>query len=440
MMKTFCYILTFIFLPFEILYPQWKLIGLSGEDIQKINHHPTNNNTIYAGSSFVGTTSIGGFFISTNSGITWDTLITGISVTDFVIDYQNPNIIYLALGLSSPTGTGIIKSTDGGYSWFNSNNGIFISWEVGLYPIAIDPMDPRILYCGTLGPMGGNLYKTTNGGLNWFTPSADTSLFYSGVAVIELDPYNTAMLYIGRAMNGKLFRSIDGGVNFEFAGYENGGGIKNLKFGRNSDEIYVTSFWSFAFPVGVFRTTNGGTTWKNIGEGFSGRVDVGDVALNFANKNFIYIGAAASEDTSGVYVKVDSSNWTLIGLNNEFINSLIIKNDQLWAGIYGGIYVRDLISHIGPEKDYYFQISLLSAYPNPFNPTTKIRYSVASDCSLILKIYDVLGREVTVLVNEEKKPGTYEVKFNASNLSSGIYFYKISAGNFQQTRKMILLK
>ena len=126
-MKTLCYILILIILPINSLYPQWNFLGLENEDVKKILPHPSNPDIIYAGSAFVGTTSVGGFFISTDSGITWDTLITGISVTDFVIDYQDPNIIYVALGLSSPTGTGIIKSTDGGNSWFPSNNGIFVS-------------------------------------------------------------------------------------------------------------------------------------------------------------------------------------------------------------------------------------------------------------------------------------------------------------------------
>ena len=84
--------------------------------------------------------------------------------------------------------------------------------------------------------------------------------------------------------------------------------------------------------------------------------------------------------------------------------------------------------------------SLEQNYPNPFNPITKIKYSIVKAGLVILKIYDVVGREVVVLVDEEKPVGTYEAEFNASNLSSGIYFYSISAGSFHQTKKMILLK
>jgi hypothetical protein len=84
--------------------------------------------------------------------------------------------------------------------------------------------------------------------------------------------------------------------------------------------------------------------------------------------------------------------------------------------------------------------SLEQNYPNPFNPVTTIKYTIPK-CGLVqLKIYDILGREVAQLVNEEKSSGTYEVKFNAASLSSGIYFYRIVSGNFSQTKKLMLLK
>jgi hypothetical protein len=79
-------------------------------------------------------------------------------------------------------------------------------------------------------------------------------------------------------------------------------------------------------------------------------------------------------------------------------------------------------------------------YPNPFNPLTKIKYSVKSAQKVTLKVFDLLGREITTLVNEEKPAGTYEVIFDAKNLPSGIYFYKISAGEFNSVKKMVLLK
>ena len=86
------------------------------------------------------------------------------------------------------------------------------------------------------------------------------------------------------------------------------------------------------------------------------------------------------------------------------------------------------------------EFSLAQNYPNPFNPTTTIKYSIPKLSFVTIKIYDVLGREVATLVNEEKTIGNYKVEFNGSNLSSGIYFYTLKAGKFTQTRKLVLMK
>ena len=86
------------------------------------------------------------------------------------------------------------------------------------------------------------------------------------------------------------------------------------------------------------------------------------------------------------------------------------------------------------------EFSLNQNYPNPFNPSTKITYQIPKVSFITLKIYDVLGKEITTLVNEEKPIGSYEIEFNAKNLPSGIYFYKIQAGSFVETKKMVLMK
>ena len=83
---------------------------------------------------------------------------------------------------------------------------------------------------------------------------------------------------------------------------------------------------------------------------------------------------------------------------------------------------------------------LYDNYPNPFNPSTTIRYSIPEASFTTLKIYDALGNEVSSLVNETKSAGTYEVEFNASDFSSGIYYYTLKAGSFTETKKMILMK
>jgi len=79
-------------------------------------------------------------------------------------------------------------------------------------------------------------------------------------------------------------------------------------------------------------------------------------------------------------------------------------------------------------------------YPNPFNPSTKIKYDIPKTSQVTIKVFDLIGREVTTLVNEIKQPGSYEAEFNASNFASGVYFYRIEAGNYVNVKKMVLVK
>jgi hypothetical protein len=108
--------------------------------------------------------------------------------------------------------------------------------------------------------------------------------------------------------------------------------------------------------------------------------------------------------------------------------------------VYDTIRVYGLTVHVNETPNTPATYSLSQNYPNPFNPSTKITYSVANAGIVTLKIYDILGREVSTLVNEEKSAGKYEVNFNASSFASGVYFYQINAASFIQTKKMVLIK
>ncbi len=95
---------------------------------------------------------------------------------------------------------------------------------------------------------------------------------------------------------------------------------------------------------------------------------------------------------------------------------------------------------IEPENSLEFDYELSQNYPNPFNPITKIEYSIIEPSFVTIKIYDISGREVSILVSELKKLGKHFVNFDGSNLSSGIYYYKMIAGDFITIRKMLLIK
>jgi Secretion system C-terminal sorting domain len=129
------------------------------------------------------------------------------------------------------------------------------------------------------------------------------------------------------------------------------------------------------------------------------------------------------------YISGHSDVW-YVNLGHLYLYHLI-QEANIGNSVTGVTVNRNIIT--GSYK-------LSQNYPNPFNPATTINYSVPGSGLVIIKVYDILGREVQTLVNEVKAAGEYNVKFNAGNLGSGIYFYTINAGNFYQTRKMVLLK
>jgi hypothetical protein len=95
---------------------------------------------------------------------------------------------------------------------------------------------------------------------------------------------------------------------------------------------------------------------------------------------------------------------------------------------------------VDEESDIPVRFALEQNFPNPFNPTTVVSYQLPAVSDVRLVVYDLLGREVAVLVNEKKAPGTYEVRFDAAGLASGTYIYRLEAGSSVQARKMVLVK
>jgi phosphatidylserine/phosphatidylglycerophosphate/cardiolipin synthase-like enzyme len=149
------------------------------------------------------------------------------------------------------------------------------------------------------------------------------------------------------------------------------------------------------------------------------------------------------------YVITGSHNWSSSAENSNDENTLIIQDAQIanfylqeFAARYyeangnDSILVTDIEQDITKPIDY----SLSQNYPNPFNPTTNISFSIPMKSKVELNVYNTLGQKVTTLVNEQKEAGNHTVTFNASNLPSGVYLYRISAGNYSETKKLILLK
>lgn len=128
--------------------------------------------------------------------------------------------------------------------------------------------------------------------------------------------------------------------------------------------------------------------------------------------------------------------YAVIDQENSVTNEVHENNNIGWAPAIG----YGSIVGIEPERIVPDKYVLYQSYPNPFNPSTTIKYSVPNSEVVSLKIYDMLGSEVATLVDEYKNAGTYSIEFNASKFASGVYFYQLHSGNFVETKKMVLLK
>ena len=183
------------------------------------------------------------------------------------------------------------------------------------------------------------------------------------------------------------------------------------------------------------------------------------VSLEVDHDNNLWIGTfSILPGIHGELIKYNGISWTHYTTENSPLpaNSQVnsIKIDKLgnvWLALYsvfgdslsgGLVQFREggIITSAYNEKISPSEFSLEQNYPNPFNPTTSIQYAVISRQFVSLKVYDVLGNEVATLVNKEMQVGSYEAEFDGSELTSGVYFYKLQAGNFIKTKKMILIK
>jgi len=124
----------------------------------------------------------------------------------------------------------------------------------------------------------------------------------------------------------------------------------------------------------------------------------------------------------------------------KFEIQLIAKNSGVRVDSFSQSFIADFGLDVEQEEMVIHKFELSQNYPNPFNPTTKIKYLIPEISFVRIKVYDVLGNEVVTLVNEEKPVGSYEIKFDGTGLTSGIYFSRLQAGSFVETKKMILIK
>jgi len=238
---------------------------------------------------------------------------------------------------------------------------------------------------GTVVGGSGTILRTTDGGANWVGQLSGTKLVLYGVSFSDVNN-GTAV-----GDSGTILRTTDAGTTW----MSQSSGTRNRLTGVCFTDAYTGTV------VGglILRTTNGGTTWAPQSSPASGWLR----------------GVTFTDATTG----------TAVGDAGTILHTTT-----------GGTTWVEKERHAITPREYV----LSQNYPNPFNPTTQIQFTIANRQLTIVKVFDLLGREVRTLLNEVKSPGTYTVEFDGSNLSSGVYVYRLQAGDFVSAKKMLVVK
>jgi len=312
----------------------------------------------------------------------------------------------------------LFKSTDGGNTWqelTTFGNNIF---NLQFFNINLG-------WATTYN----RLHKTTNGGNTWNQQAQPISSYFFISGQIGW--------YVN---NNEIFHSTNGGNNWILQNSNTTNELYNIFFLDNNNG------WAVGENGTILHTNNGGIPVELINL----------TATIFGNEVILNWTTASETNNRGFEILRSSQNynneWETIGFVNGHGTTTELQfysftDESVTPGKFqyrlkqidfdGNFEFSEVVEvEIGIPKEF----SLEQNYPNPFNPSTNIGFQIASFGFVTLKVYDILGNEIATLVNEEKPAGEYEVEFDGSELTSGIYFYKLISGNYVETKKMIIIK
>jgi len=400
-----------------------------------------------ANTGVLGTDSLK-IYRTTNGGNNWNIVLQRQTIFEFIkIDSTT---IYARSSTSGAYGM-ILRTFNKGLTWDSFTVGN--SWTAN--GISFVNKDTGWIS----GTSGGNsfIWRTTNGGVNF-------NIQYGGIGFGKIFFLNNKIngeYYGWCSNNSSLYRTTDSGINWyqitsPFVG------VLNQIAMINENTGWITANGADR----TYKTTDGGLTWI-----LQQMPNIPNVYVNYINKiciinsNIIYgIGGARwfgpGKGCGIIWITTNSGlNWGFQQPDTAYITSEYHAIDFIdtlkgWAAAFSGKTVRTVngggqileirnISTSIPDKYYLYQ-----NYPNPFNQESKIKFDVAQHTPyplsrgelVSLKVFDILGREVSTIVNEKLNPGTYEVTWDASAFSGGVYFYRLNAGDFSETKKMLMIK
>jgi len=440
--------------------------GYSGGNVHVDQHnvefHPTDPNQMFC-------VNDGGVWHSTNRGTTWANRNATLTLTQFYRMTSDPtNYAHLAGGtqdngtqrttgsinwaaafggdggevcfhaqdpmtvLGETQNNGVYRSLNGGANWSPAETGLTGS-GTWVAPIISHPDSIAILYTAR-----SQVFKTTNSAASWFPISSGTSGTIREMAISKSSP---SIMYA--TAGAQVYRSSNGGSNFSSVtiGLPNRT-ITSIYVHPDSPNVALVTFSGFGAGK-VYKTTDGGSTWTNI-SGNLPDTPINDILIYYpGTPTSTYLVAT----DVGVFITNDfGANWSELadGLPNTVAIHLDYNEsgNKIRVGTHGrGVYETSIVtgvinySNAVPKEHRLFQ-----NYPNPFNPTTNIRYAVPERGHVSLAVYDALGREVSRLVDESQAPGTYTATWDARNMASGVYYYRLTAGGFAGTKKLLLVR
>ena len=371
----------------------------------------------------------------------------------------------------------VYKTTDGGNNW-ETQDSVMGSWCEAL--CAIDSL--TVVYADS--PRG--IRRTSDGGTTWYTVDSEDYYYYDFKFVNNLLGF-AACGSVSSIDSGIVRRTIDGGetwtsiasVYFPNDGYDfdgisfvdslNGWAVSYKGWVYNTTDGGFS--WSFQDSVGLSnyfqyvpcrdiqfttldsgwvvgglhsealsaRTTDGGQTWvTEILSGCSIReIEMISSQVGwFAGTNYVMNIAKTTDGGNTWAEQLTQAGFESISIVNDNVGYAVGDNGRVYKTTNGGVtFIKGDPSESQPGEFHLFQ-----NYPNPFNPASKINFQIPELSFVTLKIYDVVGNEIATLINKEMQAGNHEIEFDAYGLPSGIYFYKLKAGSFVKTRKMVLLR
>lgn len=365
---------------------------------------------------FVGTNSAGVYY-SPDNGATWSQVNNGLTNTNVkALAFAGSNIF------AGTSAGGIFRSSDNGSNWTEVNSGLSVLF---INTFAVSGLN---IFAGArYSVTGGGVFLSTNNGDNW-----------NYVGLTDYEIYSLVIL------NGNVFAGTDNGV---YLSTDNGANWTHVSSGLTQDDVYSLTVSNGNLYAGtsdgMFFSNNNGSSWTDIsGSGLQGKA-IRSIAIYHSN-------IIAGTDGWGVYLSTNNgTSWEAnsTGFSNPFpaVFALTLSSTKIYAGtLFIGTWER-------PLNDYVTSVNLASEnipdsynlaqnYPNPFNPSTTIGFSIPEESFVELKVFDVLGNEVALLVNDHYPAGAYNTDFNNAGLTSGAYFYRIEAGSYVEIKKMTLLK